>query len=209
MNIKNAPAVIRNSNWRTKPSRDRDRVYHSLWRKANARNFSFETIYGGQFSSSTQLIILNYPVILSHQHSNTGFFYKLTPLFILLHVVYFITNDYTITTVTHVTKKHSEVNFLFLLKGKPVGQEVRWSQKLFSVKSPSLVSFSWEITRTRTRLHLFMAWFFPYHFHLPLSFLMDPSPHGYILDKVKANSGQDRDGNRINDHTDFDRCKVY
>ena len=46
-------------------------------------------------------------------------------------MVYFITNDYTITTVTHVTKKHSEVNFLFLLKGKPVGQEVRWSHKLF------------------------------------------------------------------------------
>ena len=56
----------------------RDRVYHSLWRKANARNFSFETIYGGQFSSSTQLIILNYPVILSHQHSKTGFFRNLT-----------------------------------------------------------------------------------------------------------------------------------
>ena len=29
------------------------------------------------------------------------------------------------------------------------------------------------------------------------------------LDKVKANSGQERGGNRTNDRTDFDRWKVY
>ena len=37
----------------------------SLWRRADARNFSFETLHGGQFTLSTQLIILNYPVIFS------------------------------------------------------------------------------------------------------------------------------------------------
>ena len=29
---------------------------HLSWRKANARNVSFETLYGGQFTLSTQLI---------------------------------------------------------------------------------------------------------------------------------------------------------
>ena len=43
----------------------------SLWRRANARNFSFETLHGGQFTLSTQLIILNYPVIFSFQRSTT------------------------------------------------------------------------------------------------------------------------------------------
>ena len=32
----------------------------SEWRRANARNVSFKTLYGGQFTLSTQLIILNY-----------------------------------------------------------------------------------------------------------------------------------------------------
>ena len=34
-------------------------------RGANALNVSFETLYGGQLTLSTQLTILNYPVILS------------------------------------------------------------------------------------------------------------------------------------------------
>ena len=34
--------------------------YHSLWRRANTRSVSFETLYGGQFTLSTQLIIPNY-----------------------------------------------------------------------------------------------------------------------------------------------------
>ena len=42
---------------------------HSLWRRANARNVGFQTLYGGQFTLSTQLIILNYPVILFHRRS--------------------------------------------------------------------------------------------------------------------------------------------
>ena len=44
---------------------------HPLRRKASARNVSFVTFYGGQFMLSTQLIILNYPVILSHRRSTT------------------------------------------------------------------------------------------------------------------------------------------
>ena len=32
-----------------------------LWQRPNARNVSFETLYSGQFTLSTQLIILNYP----------------------------------------------------------------------------------------------------------------------------------------------------
>ena len=34
----------------------------SLWRRANARNVSFFTLYGGQFTFSTQLLTLNYIV---------------------------------------------------------------------------------------------------------------------------------------------------
>ena len=40
-----------------------------LLMKANTRNISFETLYSGQFTLSTQLI--NYPVILSHWRSTT------------------------------------------------------------------------------------------------------------------------------------------
>ena len=40
-------------------------------RRANAQNISFETLYSGQFMLSTQLIILNYPVILSHWCNTT------------------------------------------------------------------------------------------------------------------------------------------
>ena len=36
----------------------------SLWQRANIRNASFQTLHGGQFTLSTQLIILNYPVKL-------------------------------------------------------------------------------------------------------------------------------------------------
>ena len=34
--------------------------------KADAQNCTFKTIYGGQFTLSTQLIILNNPFLLSH-----------------------------------------------------------------------------------------------------------------------------------------------
>ena len=39
--------------------------------KADARKVSFETLHGGQSTSSTQLIIPNYPVILSRRRSTT------------------------------------------------------------------------------------------------------------------------------------------
>ena len=44
---------------------------HSLWRRANVRNVSFETLYGRQFTLSTQFIISNYLVTLTHRRSNT------------------------------------------------------------------------------------------------------------------------------------------
>ena len=37
-----------------------------LWWRANTWNVSFLTLYSGQFTLSTQLIIQNYPVIFSH-----------------------------------------------------------------------------------------------------------------------------------------------
>ena len=36
-----------------------------------ARNVRFETLYGGKFTLSTQLIILNYLSILPHRRSST------------------------------------------------------------------------------------------------------------------------------------------
>ena len=39
---------------------------HSLSQRANTKNVSFQTLYSGHFTFSTELIILNYPVILSH-----------------------------------------------------------------------------------------------------------------------------------------------
>ena len=46
---------------------------HLLWWRANAWKVSFETLNGGQFMLSTQLIynVLNYLVILIHQYSIT------------------------------------------------------------------------------------------------------------------------------------------
>ena len=54
-------------------------------RKADARDVGFETLYGGQFTLSTQWIILNYPVILFHWHSTTVSveMYPFTPKFTL------------------------------------------------------------------------------------------------------------------------------
>ena len=45
--------------------------FHSLWRRANARNVIFKTLYKDLFTLSTHLILLNYPVILSNQRSTT------------------------------------------------------------------------------------------------------------------------------------------
>ena len=42
-----------------------------LWQWNYAQNVSFETLYGGQFTLSSWLIILNCPVILCHQCSTT------------------------------------------------------------------------------------------------------------------------------------------
>ena len=39
--------------------------------EAGVLGFSFKTIYSGQFTLSTRLIIFNYPVILSHRRSTT------------------------------------------------------------------------------------------------------------------------------------------
>ena len=39
----------------------------ALWRRENARNVSFVTLYGGQLMLSTRSITPNYPVILSHR----------------------------------------------------------------------------------------------------------------------------------------------
>ena len=51
----------------------------SLWRRANTWNVSFRSLYGGQFTLSTQLIKPNYLVILpSTQHHS--FFRNLPPL---------------------------------------------------------------------------------------------------------------------------------
>ena len=49
----------------------RRKEFKSKWRRANTRNVSFETLYGGKFKLSTHLMMLNYLVILSHRSSTT------------------------------------------------------------------------------------------------------------------------------------------
>ena len=46
-------------------------VCERRFRPDEGQTRSFETLYGGQFTLSTQLIILNNPVILSHRRSTT------------------------------------------------------------------------------------------------------------------------------------------
>ena len=53
---------------------------HLLWRRAYARNVSFETLNGGLLTLSTQLIIPNYFVILSNGRSIT-ISYETYPLY--------------------------------------------------------------------------------------------------------------------------------
>ena len=50
----------------------------SLWRRANTRKVSFFTLYGGQFTFSTQLLTLNY-LLYSPTDAATQFPWKLTP----------------------------------------------------------------------------------------------------------------------------------
>ena len=54
----------------------------SLWQRADTQNISFSTLYSVQFTLSTQLIILNDPVLLSHQHNTTVSLETCPPLFI-------------------------------------------------------------------------------------------------------------------------------
>ena len=63
--------------------------FHSLWWRANARNVRFKTLYKDLFTLSTHLIVLNYPVILSHQHSTTVSLESFPPLFIRILLRYF------------------------------------------------------------------------------------------------------------------------
>ena len=49
-----------------------------VWRRANARNVNFVTIYGSQFTLSTQLIKLNYPLtIIAPLSKSSRFFWIL------------------------------------------------------------------------------------------------------------------------------------
>ena len=63
--------------------------FHSLWRRANARNVRFKTLYKDLFTLSTHLIVLNYPVVLSHQPSTTVSLESFPPLFIRILYVTF------------------------------------------------------------------------------------------------------------------------
>ena len=56
---------------------------HIFFIMVNARNVCFETLYGGQFTLLTQLIILNYPVILSHRRPK-----KVEHLLSVRHIFY-------------------------------------------------------------------------------------------------------------------------
>ena len=57
--------------------------FQSLWRRANARNVSFFTLYGGQFTFSTQLLTLTkLPAILSQRRSATVSLETYPPLFL-------------------------------------------------------------------------------------------------------------------------------
>ena len=72
--------------------------------KADVSSVSFLTLYGGQFTLSTQLIILNYRVILSHRRSATVFWetypQNLWQLSIL-RLRYFWYRDYGLTSFRH------------------------------------------------------------------------------------------------------------
>ena len=50
----------------------------SLWLRANARNVSFKTPYGGQFTLSTQLIKPKLPWLCRWGHANHGNFFSIT-----------------------------------------------------------------------------------------------------------------------------------
>ena len=53
-------------------------LHHSLWQRADAWNISFQTLYGGQFTLSTHLIILYYPGYDKGQDKICGLMMSLT-----------------------------------------------------------------------------------------------------------------------------------
>ena len=55
-------------------------LHQSKRQRADTQDISFKALYGGQFTSSTQLITLNYPVVLSHPCSTTDIFFRNLPL---------------------------------------------------------------------------------------------------------------------------------
>ena len=55
-------------------------LHQSKRQRAGTQDISFKALYGGQFTLSTQLIILNYPVILSHPCITTDIFFRNLPL---------------------------------------------------------------------------------------------------------------------------------
>ena len=59
----------------------------SLWRRANAQNVSLETLGGGQFTLSTQLIMTKVSCYNHPPTQHHSFFGKLPPLFINFSVV--------------------------------------------------------------------------------------------------------------------------
>ena len=54
--------------------------HQSKRQRADTQDISFKALYGGQFTLSTQLITLNYPVILSHPCITTDIFFRNLPL---------------------------------------------------------------------------------------------------------------------------------
>ena len=88
----------------------------SPWRRANARNVRFETLYGGQFTLSTQLIIPNYPDILFYRRSTTVSL-ETCPIYSVPHK-WFATFQAVTTIVGHFFKfLHSEsYNYVFEIR---------------------------------------------------------------------------------------------
>ena len=93
-------------------------IIHSLWRRADAQNVSFETFYGGLFTLPTRLIILKLSCLTFPPTKHHSFFRNLPPLILNILVrntpVWKDSSTLLFARKSGRKEKHSS-NYIFLL----------------------------------------------------------------------------------------------
>ena len=160
----------------------------SLWRRANARNVSFETFYLGQFTLSTQLIIpilpcytllptqhhslfRNLPLYKENRENQTRCFKKNTVLIKILCILYtllFITRISKIYLSWYETTCYPLFHNSFLRNNNTTESKKRLKTQCAGSICAYLIwllteSFNFQITATFALVRQYNFWFYLQH----------------------------------------------